>query len=353
MKLRPVLQWQLDDHKLDARLLPLLRAIARSGSLKQAVGAVGLSYRHAWGLLGQFESALGQPLVDLQRGRGAQLSPLGEKLLATEDRLKQQLDTRFTSLGTGIGQMLADSPNAAGNKVVVRASHDMALGKLRDRLAASRRCNLEVHFQGSLDCLAALAHGQCDLAGFHVPDTSARNTLLDQYRPWLGTRTLRLVHFATRTQGLIVAKENPLGIKTLADLVRAKARFVNRQPGSGTRLFFDHLLAAHKIRPAQIDGYRLEEFTHAAVAATIASGMADAGFGIEAAAQQQSIDFVPIATERYFLATRASTWARPGPAALLDALRAGALKKVLDSMPGYTLPQSFDLLAIHDALSTE
>lgn len=353
MKLRPALHWQLDDRNLDARLLPLLRAIAHSGSLKQAVGAVGLSYRHAWGLLGQFETAIGQRLVDLQRGRGAHLTPLGEKLLATEERLKLQLDTQFTRLAAEINQTLAVCTTTANNNVVVQASHDMALGKLRDLLEASRKCHLELHFKGSLDCLAALARSQCDLAGFHVPDTTARNTLLDQYRPWLRTRTLRLVHFATRTQGLMVAKGNPLAIKSLAELVRAKARFVNRQPGSGTRLFFDHLLAAHKIRPAQINGYQFEEFTHAAVAATVASDMADAGFGIEAAARQQKIDFVAIATERYYLAARAATWSRPGPAALLDALRAGALKKVLKNMPGYTLPQSLDLLAIHDALSSE
>jgi molybdate transport repressor ModE-like protein len=353
MKLRPALQWQLDDRNLDVRLLPLLRAIANSGSLKQAVGAVGLSYRHAWGLLGQFETALGQRLVDLQRGRGALLTPLGEKLLATEERLKQQLETQFTRLATELGQNLEASPATANNTIAVQASHDMALGKLRDLLAATHKCDIELHFQGSLDCLAALARGQCDLAGFHVPDTSGRNTLLDQYRPWLKTKTLRLVHFATRTQGLMVAKGNPLGINTLANLVRAKARFVNRQPGSGTRLFFDHLLAAHKIRPSQINGYRFEEFTHAAVAATIASGMADAGFGIGAAAEQQKIDFMPIATERYFLAARAVTWTRPGPAALLAALRAGALKKVLKTMSGYTLPLSLDLLAIDDALRTE
>ena len=353
MKLHPVLHWQIDDRDLDPRVLPLLRAIAHSGSLNQAVGAVGLSYRHAWGLLGRFETAIGQRLVASQRGRGARLTALGEKLVATEDRLHQQLDTHFRQVATQIGDALAASGAAAKNQVVIQASHDMALGKLRDLLAASRKCDLELHFQGSLDCLAALARGQCDLAGFHVPDTSGRNALLDQYRPWLKTRTLRLLHFATRQQGLMVAKGNPLRIKTLTDLVRAKARFVNRQPGSGTRLFFDHLLAAHKIRPALIHGYRLEEFTHAAVAATIASGMADAGFGIEAAARQQKIGFVPIATERYFLAARAASWARPGPAALLAALRGGALNKVLKALPGYTLPQNFDLLTIHDALSTE
>ena len=350
MKLQPVLRWQIGDCDLDARVLPLLRAIARSGSLRQAVGEVNLSYRHAWGLLGQFETALGQRLVTLERGRGARLTVLGEKLLAAEDRLRQQLDPQFRQLTAEIGRTLTAAGTGAKHRVVVQASHDMALAKLRDRLAAARDCELELHFQGSLDCLAALARGRCDLAGFHVPDTSGRNALLDQYRPWLKTKTLRLVHFAARQQGLMVMKGNPLGIRTLADLARAKARFVNRQPGSGTRLFFDHLLAAHKIRPAQIHGYQFEEFTHAAVAATIASGMADTGFGIEAAARQHKLDFVPIASERYFLAARAASWTRPGPAALLAALRGGTLKKILKSLPGYALPQTLDLLSVHDAL---
>lgn len=349
MKLQPALHWQLEGHDLDARVLPLLRAVARSGSLTQAVAAVGLSYRHAWGLVGQFETALGQRVLASRRGRGARLTPLGEKLVAAEDRLQRELQPQFRQLAAEIGRALTTADAGATHRIVIQASHDMALGKVRDLLATSHKCDPELHFQGSLDCLAALGRGQCDIAGFHVPDTAGRNALLDQYRPWLKTRTLRLVHFVTRQQGLMVARDNPLRIASLADLVRAKARFVNRQPGSGTRLFLDHLLAAQKIRPAQINGYPFEEFTHAAVAATIASGMADAGFGIEAAARQQKLDFVPVAEERYFLAARASSWARPGPVALLAALRNGTLKKILRTLPGYALPRSIELLSPHDA----
>lgn len=352
MKLQPAVHWRLAGRDLDARVLPLLRAVARSGSLTQAVAAVGLSYRHAWGLISDFEAALGQRVLASARGRGAQLTPLGAQLVATEERLQRQLQPKFRQFTATMDRALAAGERSASHSLTLQASHDMALARLREQLAA-RGCVIELHFQGSLDCLAALARGQCDLAGFHVPDTSGRNVLLDQYRPWLKTRTLRLLHFVTRKQGLMVAKGNPLRIATLADLARSKARFVNRQPGSGTRLFFDHLLAAHKLRPSQINGYQFEEFTHAAVAATIASGMADAGFGIEAAARQHKIDFVPVASERYFLAARATTWTRPGPAALLAALHDGALGKALKDLPGYTLPRHFDLLTIHDALNSE
>jgi len=339
-------RWRVDGRALDERALPLLRAIARHGSLNQAVRDIGLSYRHAWGMLGQLQSMLGGPPVALARGRGAQLTALGEKLVAADDALEAKLAPVLKRMSIAIGRALAASRALENDRVVMQASHDIALGKLRDFVASSHRFDFELHFQGSLDCLAALARGQCDFAGFHVPEPAARNALIDQFRPWLKTKTLRLIHFATRQQGLMVAQANPLGIKTLADLARTKARFVNRQPGSGTRLFFDHLLATHKIRPARINGYPLEEFTHAAVAATIASGMADAGFGIEAAARQHHLGFVPLATERYYLAARAGTLARPGPRALLAALESSEFRRILRGLPGYTAPRNLQISSV-------
>jgi len=348
MKIGFELRWRIEGEEVDARMLPLLRAIAQTGSLSRAIGDIGLSYRHAWGLLGKLENSLGRQLVRLERGRGAQLTSLGERLLTGTGRLEEQLGPQLQQLGTRIGRELAASHTGGKERVVLQASHDMALGRLRDLLASGRSCEIELHFQGSLDCLAALARGQCDFAGFHVPDATGRNALLDQYRPWLKSKTLRLIHFATRRQGLIVARGNPLRIRTLADLAGKKARFVNRQPGSGTRLFFDYLLATHKIRPAWINGYQLEEFTHAAVAATIASNMADAGFGIEAAARQHGLDFVPLATERYYLASRSGTLSRPGPRTLLAALNSSAFRKILDSLPGYTAPQTLHVAGVHE-----
>jgi molybdate-binding protein len=145
------------------------------------------------------------------------------------------------------------------------------------------------------------------------------------------------VHFADRWQGLIVARRNPRGIRSLADLARKPARFVNRQAGSGTRLLFDALLATERIRPAQIHGYRHEEFTHAAVAAMIASGAADCAFGIEAAAALHGLAFVPLASERYFLAMHEGT-ARSGARQLLDALASRWFRGAVRTLAGYTLP---------------
>ena len=343
MDVRITTRWQTGDGDLDIRLIPLLRAVAKEGSLNRAVSSLSLSYRHAWGLLGRMERALGRSLMVMERGRGARLSPFAARLLAADDAaaaiLGRELRAAVHSLNR---ETTAPRQPARRKPLAVHASHDLALAELRDRLSERNNVAFELHFRGSLECLSSLARGECDIAGFHVPDVRAANTLMDQYRPWLKLRTLRIVHFVTRQQGLIMARGNPLHIRSLADLVGAKVRFVNRQPGSGTRLLFDSLLSAVDIRSTQINGYALEEFTHAAVAATIASGMADAGFGIEAAARRQRLDFLPIARERYYLAARSSIFAKPGAVALLKTLQSGELRPILRRLPGYTAPRTFE-----------
>ena len=347
MQPRLELRWALDETAIDPRLIELLRGVAEGGSLQSATKRAGLSYRHAWGTLGRIESALGAQLVLLERGRGARLAPLGAQLVAAADAAVLELAPHVRRAEAALARQLAKSQLRA--TVAVYASHDLALQRLRDRLQRSRRFHFDLQFHGSLDCLAALQRGQCDMAGFHLPDMAAPGALLEHFRPWLKDRTFRLVRIANRQQGLLVGRGNPLRLKSLHDLMRTHAGFVNRQPGSGTRLCFDHLLAASRIRPGQINGYQREEFTHAAVAATVASGMAQAGFGIEAAAREQQLDFVPIITERYFLGACAAAWARPGPKALLVALREGAFKAAVGTLPGYVLPQSLELVTVEDA----
>jgi molybdate-binding protein len=102
----------------------------------------------------------------------------------------------------------------------------------------------------------------------------------------------------------MMAAGNPLSIASVADLACSRARFVNRQKGSGTRLWFDHLLEEAGIPPSAIPGYGAEEFTHQAVAAVIASGAAEAGLGVRAAAERFGLAFVPVGRETYYLAAR-------------------------------------------------
>jgi hypothetical protein len=105
----------------------------------------------------------------------------------------------------------------------------------------------------------------------------------------------------------VVAAGNPRKVYELADLLRPDLRFINRQLGSGTRLLLETRLAQAAIVPAAIAGFEQGAFTHAAVAAYVASGMADVGFGLETPARRFKLDFIPLATEPYFLLCRQVT----------------------------------------------
>ena len=349
MTIRLSARWQAGETELDARLLPLLRMVAREGSLNRAVSVLRLSYRHAWGVLGKMERALGQRLVLMERGRGARLSPFAERLLDADERAANVLDRELAETLQALERAVPQS-GPSEKLLVVHASHDLALAELRDLLSKTRTTGMDLHFRGSLDCLASLARGDCEVAGFHLPDSGADRAAYGPYRPLLKSRALRLVRFVSRNQGLMVARGNPKRLLTLADLAAKGSRFVNRQPESGTRLAFDRLLAAAKVRPAQIRGYEVEEFTHAAVAATVASGMADAGFGIEAAARRQGLDFVPLATERYYLAARAATLARHQAQALVEEMKGPAFLKRLEALPGYAAAGIGEIVSVLEAV---
>ena len=139
---------------------------------------------------------------------------------------------------------------------------------------------------------------------------------------------LQLIDIATRRQGLIVATGNPKKVYELADLARADVRFINRQAGSGTRLLLEALMDQAGIAPARIAGFEQG-------AAYVASGMADVGFGLETPARQFKLDFLPLASERYFLLCRAATLATPAMQQLLAALRDPAFNAAVDALPGY------------------
>jgi molybdate transport repressor ModE-like protein len=347
------LRWLLDGAEVDPRVLGLLEAIARRGSLQQATRDVGLSYRHAWELLGRFESALGRRVVELERGRGATLTDAGAKLAGHAREIEKRLEPEVKRAAADLNRLaVRASAPATAQAIGICASHDLALGRLAELLPRRGGPAVELHFQGSVDALAALARGKCDVAGFHVADIGDA-ALLDAYRPLLKSPGLRAVHFVDRTQGLMVARGNPLGIATLADVARKRARFVNRQPGSGTRILLDVMLAAQRISPRQVIGYHSEEFTHAAVAALVASGAADAGFGIEAAAAQHGLAFIPVARERYFLAARDSALAKPGLQALVEALSSRWFRTIVRGLPGYALPPHAEVIPAARALERE
>lgn len=307
---------------IDPVLFRLLAAVRVHGRLTAASREVGYSYRHCWNLIKDWSEFFGAPLVDLSRGRGARLAPLGEALAWAVERVQARLGPQLHNLAQEIDREINRAVLDTEPTVRVAASHGYAVALLPEIVVAEGGLRLELNYLNSLDAVAAMVRGQADIAGFHIPIGPLAEPMFARYARWLKPRTHHLVRLVTRAQGLMLAPGNPTGIRGIADLARTGVRFINRQEGSGTRALLDSMLESGGIEPATIRGYSDIEFTHAAVAAHVASGQVDAGFGVEAAATRFGLDFVPLATERYVLAMTRET-AQQKPAQRLMAILAG------------------------------
>lgn len=343
--------WTLEDEsgqRVGPEVFALLAAINRTGKLTEAAEAVGVSYRHAWGLVETWGAFFGRPLVRFERGKGTALTPLGAKILWAEQRAIARLGLQLESLASEINHEINQLLDADIATLRIHASHGFAVARVPALFLDHPGIQLDLRYLGTHDSLASLARGGCDLAGFHLPEGVYGRMAARQYRRWLDNDRYRVVHLVTRTQGLFLSAGNPKGIGALADLTRPDVLFVNRQSGSGTRLLFDQLLEAEGISGEEIRGYETEEYTHAAVAAYVASGMADVGFGVQPAAHQLRLDFVPVATEQYFFALETGALDRPEIGEFLSMLRSPAFQEVVAELPGYTAPRAGEVARIDD-----
>lgn len=328
----------------------LLKAVRATGSLGHAASAIGVSYRHAWGLLVLWEHRIGQPLVKLERGRGAKLTALGEKLLWAEQRVRARLAPGLESMADELERDLAPEFGETRAVLTINASHDLLLARLRESLMWEPELEIHLDFRGSLDSLAALWRDRCQLAGFHIPQPADPRTAAEMGR-WLKRRTHRVIEFADREQGLMVSAGNPKRILGLNHLARDGVRFINRQRGSGTRLLFDRMLDEAAVDARRIEGYQSEEFTHLAVAATVAGGGADAAFGIRAAAAQFGLEFLPLAWERYAFACRRETLDQPMVQRFIAALRGVEFRDLAARLPGYDASRAGKILEVDGLLA--
>lgn len=316
------------------RAISLLVGVHEQGSLAAACTAAGVSYRHAWELIRQAEALFGESLVVMSRGKGSALTPLGEKLVWADRRITARLSPVLDSLASELSAEIRKVLSPQPNLLRIHASHGFAVERLHHFLALAKVPN-DLKYCSSAEALSALDTGACDVAGLHVPLGEFEAPVLEHYRRWLQGRSLKLIDVATRHQGLMVAAGNPKKIYGLPDLLRPGVRFINRQAGSGTRLLLDMLLRKDKIAPAEIQGYEQCEFTHAAVAAFVASGMADAGYGVETPARQFKLDFIPSQSERYFLLCEERALQTPHVQQMLAVLRSEEFRLAIDQLSGY------------------
>ena len=222
------------------------------------------------------------------------------------------------------------------NTIIISGSDDIALRLLDTEISKNSNIRIICSSVGSVGGLLALGKGYAHMAGSHLldPETGEYNSgAVSRFLPQL---PVHIIDFVGRTQGLIVPKGNPRNLEGVEDLLKSGVRFINRQKGSGTRLFTDYLISEFNLDSTAILGYQVEEYTHWAIAAAVESGDADVGVGIKAAAMSSSLDFIPLGEEKYQLVVpsiyvKDSEWF----SIIMDVLKGSTLSDQIKCLGGY------------------
>jgi len=331
-------------------LMDLLQAVNQKGSISAAARELHLSYRHVWGELKRWEEVLGHELIVWEKGQSAKLTQFGDKLMWAERQTQARLAPQLEALRADLERTFAVAFDPDAHVLTLYASYDDALPRLREHAAAAG-LHLDIRFCGSVDAIRALNEGRCTLAGFHTQSAPAETSHTAQaYKDLLQPGLHKIIGFATRTQGLITASGNPLQLHNLTDVANSQARFVQRSPGTGTRVLLDDLLTQAGLNIQDLNNWPDAEPSHTALAEAIASGRFDVGLGIESTARSRDLGFVPLVQEQFHLVCLKSALDTPATQALRTLLQEAEWQAVLDALPGYQAQNSGRVQSLNQQL---
>ena len=233
--------------------------------------------------------------------------------------------------------------------LVAVGSHDLMLDVIADMMGSGAGGTGETAYLasshvGSMAGLMALNRGECHIAPTHLLNGETGVYNVSWIKSTFSGKEVCLIKGVGRIQGLIIPKDNPLGIKSVEDLVRC--HYINRQRGAGTRLFLDFVLAKAGIGSQSIEGYSREAATHMAVAAAVQSGSADAGMGIASAAKAMDLGFIPLGEEEYDFAILPAFLELKQTEVFLDILKSPDFHEKLKGLGGYTWKRAGEILTI-------
>jgi molybdate-binding protein/DNA-binding transcriptional regulator YhcF (GntR family) len=247
-------------------------------------------------------------------------------------------------------KVIGESQGSTDEKdvIVFMGSHDLSVSWIATHCSEIvPGHSIRVSFNGSLGGLIALAQGKADIAGSHLWDEESDLYNVPFVRRLLPGQKVALATLVERRMGVICPPNNPRQIKQLEDISQGGLRFVNRQRGSGTRVWLDVSLARKKIDPQTINGYEREVNTHSEAAQWVAEGRADAGLGLEASALAYGLSFIPLTVERYDLVIPRNKFDRADIQLLLEWLQSPAAKKAFAGIGGYLTEKTGEIFWVN------
>ncbi len=246
--------------------------------------------------------------------------------------------------GDGKSAQLMTSAADLNNTVIVMGCDPAfgILGPYMTRMASEVR----VHccFASSHSALNSLARGEAHVAGTHLHNSGPAESNLEAVRQRLRLPS-RVFGYSVMEEGLMVARGNPLGIRTVSDLANPRVRFANREPGAALRVLLDDQLKSAGLAPDAICGYRNEVFSHREGAYRIACNVADAALGLRVVAEVFDLGFVPITAVRCDLVIPEDLFDHPAIQILLDTLQSRHLHQEISTLPGYDSSVTGQLIA--------
>ncbi|MEQ1948156.1 MAG: substrate-binding domain-containing protein [Bryobacteraceae bacterium] len=246
---------------------------------------------------------------------------------------------------TSRAEVVVFAKEEAAQKRLVLAGCDPATGLLAHMVEKVSGVEIISAAASSKLALQWLAEGKAHIAGSHLEDPKTGEFNLPFLKKEFPKEDFAVVTFARWEEGLCIAAGNAKNIRGVEDLSRKSVRFVNREPGSGSRALFDSLLAKNGLQAEHIHGYDRIAYGHLAAAYTVASGDADACLATRSAAQTFDLHFIPIHSERYDLVMKRSTADLPAAKAFLDVLQRAVLRRKLEVLAGYDTSETGTLLA--------
>jgi molybdate-binding protein len=245
----------------------------------------------------------------------------------------------------GRADLVVFAKEEASQKRLVLAGCDPATGLLSRMVEKISGVEIVSAAASSKLALAWLKEGKVHIAGSHLEDPTTGEFNLPFIRSEFPDEDVRVVTFARWEEGLVIAPGNPKSVRKVDDLARKNVRFVNREPGSGSRALLDELLEKSGIEAHRVHGYDRVAYGHLAAAYFVLSRDADVCLATRSAAQTFGLDFIPLHSERYDLVMRKRTAEMPAVQAFLDVLQRAALRRKLEMLAGYDTSETGTLVA--------